>query len=58
MERVLAVVGRFVERDKGQDLLEYGLLVALITLITVASVTAIGKTIGSVFWGYIAATPV
>jgi len=58
MERVLAAVGRFVERDKGQDLLEYGLLVALIALITVASVSAIGKTIGNVFWGYIAATPV
>ena len=58
MERVLAVVGRFVERDKGQDLLAYALLVALIAIVAVAAITTVGTTISSVFWGYIAATPI
>ena len=58
MERVLAVVRRFVERDKGQDLLEYALLVALIAIVAVAAITTVGTTISSVFWGYIAATPI
>jgi Flp pilus assembly pilin Flp len=58
MERVLLAVGRFVERDKGQDLLEYALLVALIAIVAVAAVTRVGTTISSVFWGYIAATPI
>jgi Flp pilus assembly pilin Flp len=58
MERVLLAVGRFVERDKGQDLLEYALLVALIAIVAFAAVTTVGTTISSVFWGYIAATPI
>jgi Flp pilus assembly pilin Flp len=58
MERVLAAVSRFVETDKGQDLLEYALLVALIAIIAAAAVTAVGTTISSTFWGAIAATPV
>jgi Flp pilus assembly pilin Flp len=58
MERVLAAVDRFVERDRAQDLLEYALLVALIAIVAVAAVTAVGTQISTVFWGYIAATPV
>jgi pilus assembly protein Flp/PilA len=58
MERALIAVSRFVERDKGQDLLEYGLLVALIAIIIIAAVRSVGTTIGSVFWGYIASVPI
>jgi pilus assembly protein Flp/PilA len=50
-------VARFVKRlthdESGQDLLEYGLLAALIALVAVAAVTSVGSTIQGVFWTYI-----
>jgi Flp pilus assembly pilin Flp len=36
--------------DEGQDLLEYGLLAALIALVAFSAVAAVGQTIYSVFW--------
>jgi Flp pilus assembly pilin Flp len=42
-------------RDEGQDLLEYGLLVALIAMIAMGAVTMVGNTITNVFWNAIAA---
>lgn len=42
-------------RDEGQDLLEYALLVALISLAAVGAVTTVGQTVSSVFWDVIAA---
>ncbi len=45
---------RFGAED-GQDLLEYGLLVALIAMIALGAVTTLGNTITSVFWNAIAA---
>jgi Flp pilus assembly pilin Flp len=45
---------RFHLSDDGQDLLEYGLLVALIAIIAMAGVTAVGQTIYTVFWQSIA----
>lgn len=42
--------------DLGQDLLEYGLLAALIALAAVAAVTNVGTTIYNVFWSTIAAS--
>ena len=47
-----------VRNDEGQDLLEYGLLAALIALVAVAAVTSVGSTINSVFWQAIAASGV
>jgi Flp pilus assembly pilin Flp len=41
---------RFGRPDSGQDLLEYALLVALISLAAVSAVTEVGTTITSVFW--------
>ena len=41
---------KFPTDEEGQDLLEYGLLAALIALIAIASVTAVGNTIYTVFW--------
>lgn len=58
MNRVLVAIGRFVRRCDGQDLLEYGLLAALIALVAVAAVTTVGSTINSVFWQAIAASGV
>lgn len=40
-----ALLVRFVGEDSGQDLIEYGILVGLITAITVGAVTAIGTTV-------------
>ena len=54
MTHVIAAVARFVHRDDGQDLLEYGLLVALIAVVAIAAVTSVGTTINAVFWQPIA----
>jgi pilus assembly protein Flp/PilA len=54
MSRVATAVLRLVRRDKGQDLLEYGLLAALIALVAFGAVTALGQTINNVFWNNIA----
>lgn len=42
--------------DLGQDLLEYGLLIALIALAALAAVGNVGATIYNVFWSTIAAS--
>jgi Flp pilus assembly pilin Flp len=41
---------RFPSAEEGQDLLEYGLLVALIALVAIGAVTAVGQTVYNVFW--------
>jgi Flp pilus assembly pilin Flp len=49
-----AVVKRSALGDEsGQDLLEYALLVALISLVAVGAITTVGTTIQTVFWTYI-----
>jgi len=40
--------------DDGQDLLEYGLLMALIAILAIGAVAALGDTINTVFWQAIA----
>jgi pilus assembly protein Flp/PilA len=50
MTQMMAAVSRLLHRDDGQDLIEYGLLVALIALVCLAGVTTIGSTIQTVFW--------
>ena len=51
MDAVVALVHRLVLRpDEGQDLIEYGLLVALIAVIAIVAVTAVGTTVNTVFW--------
>ena len=51
---VLMRIAKRVPREEGQDLLEYGLLAALIALVAMGAVTAVGQTIYSVFWQSIA----
>lgn len=41
-------------REEGQDLLEYGLLAALIALVALGAVSTLGRTIYNVFWQAIA----
>lgn len=40
--------------EDGQDLLEYGLLVALIALFALGAVSTVGQTVHDVFWQAIA----
>ena len=47
---------RFRSEDRGQDLLEYALLVALIVLVVMAAVAPVGTTIKTVFWDVISAS--
>ena len=50
----LAGARRFRCSEDGQDLLEYGLLAALIAIIALGAVTTVGNTINTVFWTAIA----
>jgi len=45
---------RFRRSEEGQDLLEYGLLMALIAVFALGAVATLGNTISSVFWTAIA----
>ncbi len=54
MQQVLAIVGRLVKQDEGQDLLEYGLLVVLIAIVALGAVMTVGTTINTIFWNNIA----
>lgn len=42
-----------LEDESGQDLIEYALLVALVVLVAIGAVTAVGTTLNTVFWSYI-----
>jgi len=54
MQQVLVFFRRLVRHNDGQDLLEYGLLVALIALAAFGAVSVLGQTITTVFWNNIA----
>jgi Flp pilus assembly pilin Flp len=45
-----AAIGGLVSGETGQDLIEYGLLAALIALVAMVSVGALGNSIYNVFW--------
>lgn len=42
--------------EDGQDLLEYGLLMALIAIFAIGAVSMLGQTIQNVFWSAIASS--
>jgi Flp pilus assembly pilin Flp len=50
MVQVMTTIGRLVDGDDAQDLLEYGLLAALIAIVAIVGVTSVGDTIYTVFW--------
>ena len=50
MARLITSLGHLARRTEGQDLLEYGLLAALIAVVAVAGVTTLGSTIYTVLW--------
>jgi pilus assembly protein Flp/PilA len=54
MQHLMTVAKTLVVKDDGQDLVEYGLLAALIALAAMTSVSTLGSTIRTVFWDVIA----
>jgi Flp pilus assembly pilin Flp len=50
MTQMMTAIRGLVRRNDGQDLLEYGILMALIAVVAIAGVTSVGKTITAVFW--------
>jgi len=53
MKRALVAIGRLARSTEGQDLLEYGLLAALIAVVAIAGISSVGSTIYNVFWSSI-----
>jgi Flp pilus assembly pilin Flp len=53
MKRAFVAIGRFAKSADGQDLLEYGLLAALIAVVAIAGISTLGTTIYNVFWSSI-----
>jgi Flp pilus assembly pilin Flp len=47
---------KFPKAEDGQDLLEYGLLAALIAIVAVGAVSSVGQAIYNVFWKTIPAS--
>ena len=43
------LIVRFVREEAGQDLIEYGLLVGIITVGAIAAITSIGPKVASYF---------
>jgi Flp pilus assembly pilin Flp len=50
MTQLRTSIRRLVNGDHGQDLIEYGLLAALIAIAAIVGVTTVGNTIYTVFW--------
>jgi len=53
MAPMVTTIRRLLRDDEGQDLIEYGLLVALIAFVAVAGITATGKAVFNIFWANI-----
>jgi Flp pilus assembly pilin Flp len=53
MDAVVTLVRklRILRTDDGQDLIEYGLLAALIAIIAIAAMTTIGDVLNNLFYG-------
>jgi Flp pilus assembly pilin Flp len=51
------LVARLVRSDEGQDLIEYGLLVGIITIGAIVGITAIGPKVALYFSNLNAAMP-
>jgi Flp pilus assembly pilin Flp len=54
MSALIALLTKRGRQEEGQDLLEYALLVALISLAAIGAVTSVGQTVSGVFWDAIA----
>lgn len=54
MQRAWKILRRLVRADHGQDLIEYGMLAALIAVVAITAVTTLGNSIRVVLWETIA----
>lgn len=52
-----SLLSRLVRSDDGQDLIEYGLLVGIITVGAIATITVIGPKVATYFTNLNAAMP-
>jgi Flp pilus assembly pilin Flp len=50
MKRIYGFIAEFASRCDGQDLMEYGLLAALIAVIAVAAMTGLATTLNNLFY--------
>jgi len=50
MKRIWEFVAEFTTRCDGQDLIEYGLLAALIAVIAIAAMTGVATTLNTLFY--------
>jgi|SoimicMinimDraft_17_1059745.scaffolds.fasta_scaffold117595_2 Flp pilus assembly pilin Flp len=55
MAQLVTAIRQLRDRDGGQDLIEYAMLVALIVIVAMVGVSALGTTISNVFWTQIGA---
>ncbi len=49
----MQLLQRWLRLEEGQDLLEYGLLAALIAVVALSAVGFLGKHLNTVFWQHI-----
>lgn len=49
MQKIIATAKGFVRDENGITALEYGILAGLITVLLIASITSIGKSLQAVF---------
>jgi pilus assembly protein Flp/PilA len=54
MQALVAFMRRFIREDEGQDMVEYALILGLISIIAVAAVTATGLSIQTI-WNNVSA---
>jgi Flp pilus assembly pilin Flp len=52
----MRLLQRWVQLEDGQDLLEYGLLAALIAIVALSAVGVLGQHLNTVFWQDIGAS--
>ncbi|HKB10631.1 MAG TPA: hypothetical protein VKD69_08250 [Vicinamibacterales bacterium] len=50
MKRAIVALAQSLRRCDGQDLLEYGLLAALIAIVAIVGITGVGQAVYNVFW--------
>ena len=50
MVQLKTMIARLVADETGQDLMEYGMLAALIAVVAMVGVKALGDTIYNAFW--------
>jgi Flp pilus assembly pilin Flp len=50
MSHLTTAIARLLSQETGQDLIEYGLLAALVAIVVMVTVGELGNTIYNVFW--------